>query len=309
MADLQEPLFVPEEVMKQAEAACLSLLPRKSKDNYDKEFRQFEEWREQQGLNGVNEEVMLAYFHNYRRKLAPSSMWTKYSMVKSTLKVYKNVDISKYGKLISYLKNEARTHKPKKAKTLEREHVEKFLTQAPDSKYLMIKVALVMGISGACRCDEITKLTVDDIEDKGGYLYVSIPDSKTNVSRSFTIMTEGFSINILELYRKYVSLRPKNVPHRRFFVNYQKEKCTIQAVGINTISKVPQAVASFLNLPEAHSYTGHSMRRASATLLANAGADITTLKRHGGWKSSTVDGNRPRWPKAISKIQSTTKSI
>jgi len=30
------------------------------------------------------------------------------------------------------------------------------------------------------------------------------------------------------------------------------------------------------------------MRRSSATLLANAGGDISTLKRHGGWKSSTV---------------------
>src|SRR5699024_2266857 len=33
---------------------------------------------------------------------------------------------------------------------------------------------------------------------------------------------------------------------------------------------------------------GHSMRRSSATLLANAGGDILTLKRHGRWRSSTV---------------------
>ena len=30
------------------------------------------------------------------------------------------------------------------------------------------------------------------------------------------------------------------------------------------------------------------MRRTSATLLVDTGADITTLKRHGGWRSSTV---------------------
>jgi integrase len=36
-------------------------------------------------------------------------------------------------------------------------------------------------------------------------------------------------------------------------------------------------------------YTGHSFRRTSATLLANAsGTDILDLKRHGGWKSGTV---------------------
>lgn len=35
-------------------------------------------------------------------------------------------------------------------------------------------------------------------------------------------------------------------------------------------------------------FTGHSFRRSSATLAANAGADITTLKRLGGWKSDKV---------------------
>ncbi|XP_039279815.1 uncharacterized protein LOC120350456 [Nilaparvata lugens] len=33
---------------------------------------------------------------------------------------------------------------------------------------------------------------------------------------------------------------------------------------------------------------GHALRRTSATLLINAGGTMTQLKRHGGWKSSTV---------------------
>ena len=31
--------------------------------------------------------------------------------------------------------------------------------------------------------------------------------------------------------------------------------------------------------------TGHSFRRSSKSLLANAGADIPNIMRHGGWKS------------------------
>uniref|UniRef100_V5I8P7 Tyr recombinase domain-containing protein n=1 Tax=Anoplophora glabripennis TaxID=217634 RepID=V5I8P7_ANOGL len=54
------------------------------------------------------------------------------------------------------------------------------------------------------------------------------------------------------------------------------------------LSKLPNVVARFLDLTDSNLYTGHGLRRASATLLANAGGDITTLKRHGGWKSSTV---------------------
>ena len=35
-------------------------------------------------------------------------------------------------------------------------------------------------------------------------------------------------------------------------------------------------------------YTGHSFRRTLATLLVDGGGDLTDLKRHGGWESSTV---------------------
>lgn len=59
-------------------------------------------------------------------------------------------------------------------------------------------------------------------------------------------------------------------------------------VGINKIGCVAKTVATFLKLDKPEQYTGHCFRRSSATILADAGADITTLKRHGGWKSSAV---------------------
>lgn len=133
-------IYVPKDIEEDARAACCNLLPRKSKQVYDKELDHFEQWKKQRQVIGVSEEIVLAYFHNYKKSLAPSSMWTKYSMLKSTLKIYKNVDISKYGKLISYLKIESRGHKPKKSKVFERNHMERFLNEAPDSQYLMMKV-------------------------------------------------------------------------------------------------------------------------------------------------------------------------
>ena len=52
--------------------------------------------------------------------------------------------------------------------------------------------------------------------------------------------------------------------------------------------RVPETVANFLELKNAESYTGHSFRRSSATFLVKSGGDLMTLKKHGGWKSSTV---------------------
>lgn len=83
-------------------------------------------------------------------------------------------------------------------------------------------------------------------------------------------------------------MRPKITAHSRFFVNYQKEKCTTQPVGIHKIGAVPSVVARFLDLPNAGSYTGHAFRRTSAGLLANSGGSMSDIMRHGGWRSVSV---------------------
>lgn len=150
----------------------------------------------------------------------------------------------------------------------------------------MFKVALIMGVAGACRKDELLKMKLDDVNDKENVLIVQVPDTKTHTSRTFTI-TNGLS-NWLSVYRKYIQLRTPNTTHKRLFVNYRNGKCTSQVVGINTFGKIPERIAEFLKLKNPKEYTGHCFRRTSATLLADAGGDILSLKRHGGWKSSSV---------------------
>ncbi|KAJ8909670.1 hypothetical protein NQ315_008900, partial [Exocentrus adspersus] len=292
MNDNAESFSIPAEIKQEAHEATLRLLPAKSKRVYKTEMVEFDKWRKKRGLGegAITEEVLLAYFFNVEKHFAASSMWTKYSMLKSMLKVHKGIDISQYGKLTSYLKVGSRKYKTKKAKILERNQIEEFLKKAPDVEYLQVKVALILGVAGACRCNELTFLDISDVQDKGSYLYVLIPDTKTNISRSFTVMEEAFSVNSVEMCRKYISLRPK-AAGRRFFLRYVDGKCTTQHVCINTISKTFSKGASFLGLPDPESFTGHGMRRSSATLLANAGGDITTVKRHGGWKSITVAEN------------------
>lgn len=61
-----------------------------------------------------------------------------------------------------------------------------------------------------------------------------------------------------------------------------------QPIGINTFRIMLKKIAQFLNLPDFGQYTGHCLRRTSATLLADTGVDIQVLKRHGVWRSSTI---------------------
>lgn len=112
---------------------------------------------------------------------------------------------------------------------------------------------------------------------------MSLPNTKTNKERKFVI--SGEYLNIVKAYQE---LRPTNVSTRRFFLNYQNGKCTRQVIGKNKFGNMPKDIATYLNLPNPELYTGHCFRRTSATLLADSGANITTLKRHGGWRSDQV---------------------
>lgn len=200
--------------------------------------------------------------------------------------VYENIDISQYHRLISFLKVKSKGYVPKKSKVLEGEQILKFIKKAPDDIYLVHKVILVMGVFGGLRRDELVKMTIDDIEDRGTVLVIKVPETKTSTSKSFTIIEED--LGALNLIKKYTTLRPAGIKERRFFLTYRKGRCTVQPIGKNTIGSVPTLIAKFLKLDNAEAYTGHCLRRTSSTLLVEAGASFETLKQHGKWKSSSV---------------------
>ena len=87
-----------------------------------------------------------------------------------------------------------------------------------------------------------------------------------------------------------MALRPQHTQTSRFFLNFKNGRCTQQVIGKNKICLTPQKIARYLNLEDPESYTGHSFRRTSATLLADFGADMKSIKPHSGWKSGFVEG-------------------
>lgn len=133
----------PEDVIESATTATMNLLPTKSMEQYLKEYNIFMDWRIKKDINSFSERVLLAYFEMKSKMWKSSTLWSTYSKLKSTLMVNNNIDISKYSKLIAYLKNKSTGYKPKKSKTFSREEMYKFLMQAPDDNYLMHKVLLI----------------------------------------------------------------------------------------------------------------------------------------------------------------------
>lgn len=274
-----------------ASIACSSLLPEKSKKRYELTYKSFKGWCQTKDNAVVSEKSLLAYFLEKSAVLkSPSSLWCEYSMLKSTIFIEENIDISKFPKLRAFLKRKNDGFKPKKSNIFNRDEVKQFLGEAPDDIYLLMKVVAVIGIAGACRSIELCEMKLEHVKENSGFIIVRIPDSKNGVARKFTITaSEDNSVCYLKIIKKYINVRSKisnDVP--RFFLRYQAGKCYNQPVGKNTFCAVPSKIAKFLNLANPETYTGHSFRRTSATLLANTGVDVLQLKRHGGWKSSTV---------------------
>ncbi|KAK4887301.1 hypothetical protein RN001_003572 [Aquatica leii] len=277
-------MSTPKHLTEKAVAVSLDLLPTKSKEKYLSCYDKFVKWKEAEGATSWSEDVLLSYFAEELSKYAPTTMWSIYSMLKTTISSKHNVDISKYCRLQAFLKKKRIGFASKKSKVSSPTEINKFLREAPDREYLLVKVVAILGVLGACRGAELCDMAVADFEDlEKKLLKITIPTTKTHISRTFTVEGEYY-----EIIKKYASLRPKNAESSRFFLNYQKGKCTKQIIGKNKVATCPKQIAEFLNLPNSGEYTGHSFRRTSATLLADSGADITTIKRHGGWKSTTV---------------------
>lgn len=146
-----------------------------------------------------------------------------------------------------------------------------------------MQVVLVIAVAGACRTDELCNMLLKDVDIRDDIIIINIPTSKNGSSRKFVIIEQAW----IQVVKKYVENRP--TPEMlRFFIGFRGNKPIRQNIGHNTISKMPKQIAKFLNLPNLDGFTGHSFRRTSATILAENGGDLLTLKQHGGWKSSTV---------------------
>ncbi|KAJ8982373.1 hypothetical protein NQ317_006960 [Molorchus minor] len=113
-----------EEIVEAANIAISNLLPTKSRSLYDIAYNRFKKWCAEKN-------------------------------VQSCLIIYDNIDISKFPKLIAFLKRTGDGYQAKKSKILTKSEIDRFLSSADDKEFLTIKVGLILGIAGACRTDDV----------------------------------------------------------------------------------------------------------------------------------------------------------
>ncbi|XP_063990912.1 uncharacterized protein LOC135169658 isoform X2 [Diachasmimorpha longicaudata] len=233
----EEPSFISDDVMDEAKNTETSVITSKSQSVYDKTYKNFLTFLKENKIKIVNEKVLLEYFYMLGRSMAPKSLWAIYSMLKRTLHIYDGHQINNYQKLTMFLSGneKASTHVPKQARPFTVTQIQTFIEEAPDMIYLPQKVTAIIGIHGLRRAAELYSLTLDNIEDHNTCIIFVLERTKNGFER------------------------------KNLFVKYSKGRCHRQVIGIHAIAKFPKQIASYLNLANPDSFTGHSFRCTGAT--------------------------------------------
>lgn len=132
-----------EDIKALAANAKELLLPSKSKCLYENMYAAYRKWCTTKKIIKTTEDSILAYFNSELKCYKSSSLWTKYSMLRSMINLNEGVDISKFPSVIPYLKRKGEGHRPKKSHTLTKENVDNFLIRADNKEHLLNKVCVI----------------------------------------------------------------------------------------------------------------------------------------------------------------------
>lgn len=136
--------FDPEEIISrdfEAEKKLIvsNLLPNKSRASYELAYARFLKWKDENSAKTVNEDVLIVYFEELSKKWKPTTLWSHWSKLRTTLNLRHNVNINHFQHLKSFMKNNSKGYKAKKSLVLTWSQAKEFL-KSDDNIYLALKV-------------------------------------------------------------------------------------------------------------------------------------------------------------------------
>jgi integrase len=264
-----------------------------------------------------SEESVLSYLKQCQdeKGYVSSTLWTVRSHVVTYLKLeckieipdtrtstwIKSLDSIYYeNSVICFLLLFEETHKKKKSDVFTHEELFEFINCADNRVFLVIKLVVLFCYFGALRIGECFVILRSDITLTTKGLLVSITRTKTDRAQLGTTFVIPYlphttnaagidSVDPIELYKEYM-FKIEHIPAERFFLTHNRKTDMYKnsPISKNTMASFPRLVAEWLKKDNPKVYTGHSLRATSATILADSGASLENLKRHGGWKSTSV---------------------
>lgn len=89
-------------------------------------------WMDINKTKSFSEEVLRVYFIELSEELKPSILCSRWSMLKTVIKLNQEINIDQYQKLKQFMKNKSKGFKSKKAQVFSLAQVKTFIDQGPD---------------------------------------------------------------------------------------------------------------------------------------------------------------------------------
>jgi site-specific recombinase XerD len=181
----------------------------------------------------------------------------------------------------------AKLTRPRQAKGLTRQYLEKFLAIQPDTPWgLRNKAMMSAGYDFLTRRSELVALTLQDLEFRDdGTLRAIIRRSKSD---PFGMGRIAFaSKRTASLVSDWLDWRGREIEY--LFCPIYQRVAIDRSLSCSTVKRLIKTSARNIGLAqeEIDRFSGHSMRVGAAQDLLCAGHDTAAIMRAGGWK--TVD--------------------
>ena len=178
--------------------------------------------------------------------------------------------------------------RPKQAKGLTRDYLDRFLASEPDTPWgLRNRAMLSLGYELLARRSELVALRSEDLARRDdGTLKVLIRRSKSDPFGAGRLAFT--SLRTASLVQDWLIWRGPHIPW--LFCPVYQGKALNRSLEITTVKRLIKNAArrSGLSPSEVAAFSGHSMRVGAAQDLLCAGYDTAAIMRAGGWKSVNI---------------------
>ncbi|MDU8946137.1 tyrosine-type recombinase/integrase [Ovoidimarina sediminis] len=262
--------------------------------SYVKDVEIFVDWCAAKGLEALPADVdtVCRFLEGQAPGLAPSTVRRRLYAIRKIHRLLRLPDPTHDEDINIALRRarRAKLTRPKQAKGLTREYLEKFLAAEPDTPTGWRNRALLsLGYDLLTRRAELVALRTEDLAWRAdGTLRVLIRRSKADPFGEGRIAFT--STRTRALIDDWLQWRGQNIPW--LFCPIYHGKALARPLGTTTVRDIIKQAARNAELDDyvAKDFSGHSLRVGAAQDLLTMGQDTAAIMRAGGWKSVNVLG-------------------
>lgn len=234
--------------------------------------------------------TVCAFLEDQGKKVAPASVRRRLYAIRKAHALLSLPDPTQLEDInLTYRRiNRRNAVRPKQAKALTREYLDRFLATEPDTPWgLRNRAMLSLGYELLTRRSELVALRSSDIEtNEDGTLRVLIRRSKTDPFGEGRLAFT--SLKTATLVQDWLDWRGPKIEW--LFCPIYQNKAINRSLETTTVKRLVKNAARRAGLDQADidAFSGHSLRVGAAQDLLVKGFDTVAIMRAGGWKTVGV---------------------